>query len=304
MHLATDFNSQHAGFIRGNKNELYTGESINTCVSMTITNNHPLVTLTDRHQYTHDGVIEVEPADLIDHGKTQEYRATNRGAKDTAAVVVYEVKSKQHLNSTPSCPYHRVFLAVACHDKIEKKESASTKYIIENTAGQLDTANTQETCVFLFRSDSPNFPEYNLLLKRFYEHYAVHLLSPISTDDVISWVYLLDNETPFIIEFSQVQNGDGAIVKVSIEEAPKEYMDSNNVFPFSNQTLVPGPVLDVPLSGFRYDNKYNIKYDTNIMLVGIFLMLLLKLLKKSDQICRGNQTSLFNWLRMLLNSQD
>lgn len=304
MHLATDFNNQHAGSIRENENESYTSGSINTCVSMTITNNHSLVTLTGRHQYTHDGVIEVEPADLIDHGKTQEYRATNRGKKDTAAVVVYEVKSKQHLNSTPAYPYHRVFLAVACRNKIEKKESASTKYIDEDIAEQLDKVNVQETCVFLFRSDSPNFPEYNLLLRRFYEHYAVHLLSTISADDVTSWVYLIDNEISFIVKFNQVQNGDGAIVKISIEETPKGYMNSNNVFPFSNQTLVPGPVLDVPLNGFRYDNKYNINCDTNIAIVGIVLVRLLKLLKKSNRICRGNQINLFSWSRMLLNSQD
>jgi hypothetical protein len=304
MHLATDFNNQHAGSIRENENESYTSGSINTCVSMTITNNHSLVTLTGRHQYTHDGVIEVEPADLIDHGKTQEYRATNRGKKDTAAVVVYEVKSKQHLNSTPAYPYHRVFLAVACRNKIEKKESASTKYIDEDIAEQLDKVNVQETCVFLFRSDSPNFPEYNLLLRRFYEHYAVHLLSTISADDVTSWVYLIDNEISFIVKFNQVQNGDGAIVKISIEETPKGYMNSNNVFPFSNQTLVPGPVLDVPLNGFRYDNKYNINCDTNIAIAGIVLVRLLKLLKKSNRICRGNQINLFSWSRMLLNSQD
>ncbi|KAI8055499.1 hypothetical protein BDF22DRAFT_386579 [Syncephalis plumigaleata] len=228
---------------------------------MTIANNHPLVALTGRHQYTHEGTIEMEPTDSIDHEKTQEYRATNRGAKDTAAVVVYEVKSTHHLASVPSRPYHRLFLAVACRNKIEKQISASTKYTAESIEERADMANIHETCVFLFRSDSPNFPEYDLLLKRFYEHYAVHLLAPISDDDTTSWMYLLDNDTSFVVQFSQIQNGNSATTRVSIEETSKEYTDNNNnnnnnnnrsISSFPSQILMLGPVLDIPLSGFSW----------------------------------------------------
>ncbi|KAI8057180.1 hypothetical protein BDF22DRAFT_229717 [Syncephalis plumigaleata] len=259
MHLATGLDSQHAELIREHQNESYTSGSTGTCVSMTIANNHPLVTLTGRHQYTHEGTIEMEPTDSIDHGKTQEYRATNRGAKDTAAVVVYEVKSTHHSASVPSRPYHRLFLAVACRNKIEKQRSASTKYTTESIEERADMANIHETCVFLFRSDSPNFPEYDLLLKRFYERYAVHLLAPISDDDTTSWIYLLDNDTSFVVQFSQIQNGNSATTRVSIEETSKEYTDNNNnnnnnrsVSSFPNQILMLGPVLDIPLSGFSW----------------------------------------------------
>ncbi|KAI8055548.1 hypothetical protein BDF22DRAFT_388998 [Syncephalis plumigaleata] len=69
MHLATGLDSQHAELIREHQNESYTSGSTGTCVSMTIANNHPLVTLTGRHQYTHEGTIEMEPTDSIDHGR-------------------------------------------------------------------------------------------------------------------------------------------------------------------------------------------------------------------------------------------
>ncbi|KAI9599376.1 hypothetical protein BDF19DRAFT_428509 [Syncephalis fuscata] len=218
-------------------------------VTIRFINNHPDILLTNRHQYTHKGTVELETNQTIPWNMPEEYKVAKYSGEETSAIIVFEVKAAK-LASQINHPYDRLFLAVAGRHYSQQNEEEDDG--IYDSGPMTETTSIDETCTFLFRTDSPNFPERDLLLQRLYEHQAVHLFGSTTDAEPMSWIYSLDNQLSFIVKSNSTGDDGRVAIDISIDQLTLNNTDQEGIPMLCGQTPLMGPILNVSFSGFSW----------------------------------------------------